>query len=192
MNLSLFETEQLTLIERSELEQQIEAALHEWALSYTPKPEPRVLSSQKEMGEALKAIRDQRLYREQASNFYVYCARKWGFPPERVSALIRLTEVSEITSSVEASEPETKQDFVYFLSYGDAVKIGYSNDIDKRVKSIRLMSPVPLTLIGVIPGGKDKEHELHMRFYHQRKHGEWFSLTGELKHFIERAFPNAQ
>lgn len=96
----------------------------------------------------------------------------------------------ESTSDTEA-EP-TKQEkpddgrTVYFVraATGD-VKIGVAGDIKKRLASLQATSPIPLALMGVIFGvGKRAEAELHERFAHLRRHGEWFEPTDDLLEYI--------
>ena len=71
---------------------------------------------------------------------------------------------------------------VYFLLAPDVrrVKIGRSIDIRRRLIEIRLLSPVMLELIGVVPGGSAVETMYHQRWSHLRQHGEWFQATDEL------------
>lgn len=68
---------------------------------------------------------------------------------------------------------------VYFISARelDLVKIGYAFDPVRRFHHLRTFSPVELTLEGAIPGGRNKERELHRRFALARARGEWFRLT---------------
>jgi hypothetical protein len=76
---------------------------------------------------------------------------------------------------------------VYFISARemDLVKIGYAFDPVRRFNHLRTFSPAKLTLEGAIPGGRDKERELHKRFALARVHGEWFKLTPGLQAEID-------
>lgn len=75
--------------------------------------------------------------------------------------------------------------FVYFIqTSGGPVKIGRSIRPEVRLAEIQLMSPVPLHLAAAIPGGADKETELHRRFAYCRLHGEWFDPVPELMDLI--------
>jgi len=67
----------------------------------------------------------------------------------------------------------------YFVEGGGLIKIGKAASIRSRLAGLRGSSPVPLKLLGVIPG---QEHEaaLHLRFSSARRHGEWFEPTPEL------------
>lgn len=85
--------------------------------------------------------------------------------------------------------PDTESgSFVYFIASADRemVKIGVTTDPDKRFAALRLSSPTPLELLGVISDRGEKfEQDLHVRFREHRSHGEWFRLCPEINAFIE-------
>ncbi len=62
----------------------------------------------------------------------------------------------------------------YFLQAGDIgpIKIGSTRNLPTRLRSLQLMSPVPLRLLGVVP--QDVEYECHRVLAAWRIHGEWF------------------
>lgn len=74
------------------------------------------------------------------------------------------------------------QEFVYFITDGDSIKIGYSaRDIAHRIMELQTGNPRPLKLLGIIPCAPqtafDKEQELHKKFAQHQKIGggiEWF------------------
>lgn len=71
---------------------------------------------------------------------------------------------------------------IYFIrnELSGAVKIGYSRKPRGRLANLRAATAESLTLLGVIPGGKSREKELHARWAHLRKSGEWFDGRAEL------------
>jgi hypothetical protein len=74
------------------------------------------------------------------------------------------------------------RDRVYFLlapSVG-LVKIGTTWRLADRVADLRLMSPVPLELVGHIAGDVETEAAYHLLFTAERSHGEWFRYTGRV------------
>lgn len=79
--------------------------------------------------------------------------------------------------------------FTYFLHApsADLIKIGQAHFVDGRIRTIQLMSPVPLNLVAVLPGDKFPEKALHRRFAHHRRHGEWFGSAAEIRSFAWRA-----
>lgn len=82
-----------------------------------------------------------------------------------------------------------KSEYVYFIQAEAAglVKVGYSDRPEERVKAIQGMSPIPLRLLGWMPGTRQDERDLHMRFAHLHSHGEWFRVDDELSALIEEA-----
>lgn len=81
--------------------------------------------------------------------------------------------------------------YVYFLKKSktaNIVKIGYSWCIDKRVHDVGRMSfDMKCTLVGLVPGGRKEEDQIHKRFHHIRIKGsnELFFYTDSLRYFIE-------
>ena len=66
--------------------------------------------------------------------------------------------------------------FVYFLQseQGGAIKIGYTTDIRKRIKTLQTAHPFPLKLLLAINGNIEDESKLHKEFKPFRLCGEWF------------------
>lgn len=56
------------------------------------------------------------------------------------------------------------------------VKIGTTEHIDKRPRTIQSMSPVPLQVLWTTPGNRQLEDALHEHFKDRRTHGEWFDF----------------
>lgn len=77
----------------------------------------------------------------------------------------------------EAGFPGTQ--LVYFLeAIGTGlVKIGKTDQFDARVRTLQLISPVPLRLLKVIEGYTDQEKFFHSLWAEHRSHGEWFRLA---------------
>lgn len=68
---------------------------------------------------------------------------------------------------------------VYFVRFGDRVKIGFTSDMKAR------MAVIPHDeILATIPGGRELEQKLHHRFKLTRLTGEWFRISPELMHFI--------
>jgi hypothetical protein len=75
----------------------------------------------------------------------------------------------------------------YFMG-GDkgAVKIGFSEDVEKRLREIRPHSPIPLRILAATHGGRMREAHYHWKFRRLRLHGEWFRRTPGLMREIGR------
>ena len=55
------------------------------------------------------------------------------------------------------------------------VKIGKSRNIERRMKSLQIGSPVTLQLVATLPRGQT-EYGWHSEFDPYRQHGEWFTI----------------
>jgi hypothetical protein len=82
-----------------------------------------------------------------------------------------------------AAEPLTS---VYVLLDAEAcqVKIGISEDVERRVADLSRIRGRPLDLIGTMRGGYDLERAMHGRFREFRREGqEWYSseILGDLE-----------
>ena len=78
---------------------------------------------------------------------------------------------------------------VYFIKARgtDRVKIGWTNDLKKRLANLQTASPFRLKVLLVLDeSSRSVEKSLHDRFATARVCGEWFLLTGELKAIIRQ------
>lgn len=73
---------------------------------------------------------------------------------------------------------------VYFIRSGDLIKIGYTSDLQNRKSSLQTNNPTKIEILKTIPGGYEVEQQLHHKFAHLNKQGEWFFAAQELLDFI--------
>lgn len=77
---------------------------------------------------------------------------------------------------------------IYFVrgTRSGMVKIGSTENLKARMRSLRTASPEPLEVLAVVPGGLSEERALHDRFAEHRAVGEWFHPRRELLAFVEK------
>lgn len=70
--------------------------------------------------------------------------------------------------------------WVYFIQAGKngAVKIGWTRQPDRRFRALQTSQHSQLRFLGVIPGDRTLERQLHQRFAVHRMKGEWFKRSG--------------
>lgn len=76
---------------------------------------------------------------------------------------------------------------VYFIRSEDLIKIGYSTNVEGRVRGVINSLRAGGEYIGHIPGGRALEKHLHSVFANDREYGEWFVSSDRLSNFIETA-----
>lgn len=78
-----------------------------------------------------------------------------------------------------------RRGFVYFIKSGRGpIKIGFSIDPDHRINSLQTGNQDVLVELARIPGDIALERELHKKFSHLRRSGEWFDPGTDLLAFI--------
>jgi hypothetical protein len=79
------------------------------------------------------------------------------------------------------------REWIYFIGNrtDGTVKIGISNNPEKRFKTLQTGNADDLTILALIPGNEQTERALHRRFDHLHVRGEWFQWRGDLAAFIE-------
>jgi hypothetical protein len=77
--------------------------------------------------------------------------------------------------------------YIYFIRPAGAngpIKIGCSSVPKDRLEAISVWSPLPLEMIGTVPGSFDDEKFLHQCFADQHSHREWFHASDKLETII--------
>lgn len=60
------------------------------------------------------------------------------------------------------------------------IKIGYSDNVDKRATAIQTNAAAPVKVIATIDGGKETERLIHSKLEASRFYGEWFKPTDDV------------
>lgn len=85
---------------------------------------------------------------------------------------------------------------VYFVRAGDLIKIGFSNEVRRRVGSIIQNTRGGGEFLGYMAGDRRVERHLHDRFADIREYGEWFRASEALLALIEvvatKEFPDSE
>jgi hypothetical protein len=75
-------------------------------------------------------------------------------------------------------------DHVYFAEIGQAIKIGSSNNIRKRIAEFQPTVIEPIEILAFFPGTRALEHRLHDLFWGLRIRNELFRDDFDLRSFI--------
>ncbi|ATW24152.1 GIY-YIG nuclease family protein [Candidatus Formimonas warabiya] len=85
-----------------------------------------------------------------------------------------------------SEDPINIWSYVYFIQagYEGPIKIGSSNNVEKRLNSLQTSCPDKLMVLHFTTGGRALEKYLHKKFEKHVKHGEWFSPDQEILDYI--------
>jgi len=72
-------------------------------------------------------------------------------------------------------DAQSKQ-HLYFIRCGDYIKIGSTDDIERRIKNLKHANPYPIELIKIMLNEGHLESKYHDQYKDKRIHGEWFNM----------------
>lgn len=75
---------------------------------------------------------------------------------------------------------------VYFIERGTEIKIGFTNNLAKRLTNLRTGTTEPMTVLLTVPGVPALERHFHEKFAEHHIAREWFRASDELVNFIAR------
>jgi len=114
-----------------------------------------------------------------------------GDAPEYADVRRMLPNRSRPRQQTPVSGAKQVDGHVYLIKSGDFYKVGRSDELERRVKEIRIALPDAATLIHAITTDDPPGIEAywHRRFADRRANGEWFKLTtDDVKVFMRRKF----
>lgn len=76
--------------------------------------------------------------------------------------------------------------YVYFISCGEHIKIGFSTRPLDRLRALQTSHPDALEILGTIKCNRSLEAKLHKRFADLRVRGEWFDADQAIMAYIDR------
>lgn len=79
---------------------------------------------------------------------------------------------------------------VYFVRCGARIKVGYTNNLDVRLRAIASQQFEPIIVIGSVAGGRDLELAIHAALADYRIKGEWFYEAEVVNALILRVMAN--
>ena len=85
-------------------------------------------------------------------------------------------------------KPTEFDGFIYFLrnEITRNIKIGFSMDVEKRIKDLQTSNDSELKLLKYVKGTLKQEKAIHIAFSYLNLRGEWFRSSRELLTYINR------
>lgn len=78
---------------------------------------------------------------------------------------------------------------IYVVGFDSYVKIGWSDDLPRRLQALQNALPVKLNIYATYSCQKVNERILHRRFRKHRSRGEWFRLEADVAEWVKRRCP---
>jgi hypothetical protein len=82
----------------------------------------------------------------------------------------------------------SQQGVIYFVEAAavSMIKVGWAEDLEQRLVSLRVNCPVDVSVRGTIAGTRTLERIVHGHLATERHHGEWFHTTHKTLHIVDR------
>lgn len=102
----------------------------------------------------------------------------------RIFHTCSVCRINECNKTMETTETITQYVYMIMAKEDNTVKIGTSNDPNKRLKQLQTGNNKQLVIVGLIKGGQELEKNIHALFRESRIKGEWFKYTQEIEDFF--------
>lgn len=77
-----------------------------------------------------------------------------------------------------------KSTYIYAITNGIHIKIGYSANVQRRLKQLNTGSANRLYVLCTFIGGRELEQYIHSKFGYNRINGEWFRVDQDMLDYI--------
>ena len=74
--------------------------------------------------------------------------------------------------------------YIYAITNGTQIKIGYSGNVKRRLKQLNTGSADKLYILCTFIGGRELEQEIHIKFGYNRINGEWFKVDQDMLDYL--------
>lgn len=113
--------------------------------------------------------------------------RLYGIPPAEPRRRVKAAPASVVARLHALADDEEREEWCYFIGGEEGpVKIGFSRYVEGRLKDMYFHSPIKLSVLATVKGGRERESAYHVQFAEHRIHGEWFARCPEIEAEIER------
>lgn len=123
----------------------------------------------------------------------LYGPRRDRSAPARRALAFRLDRITagspfELTSTGRRAKRALPgvRSYVYGIVCGDRVKIGYAVNPQRRLSTVAVDNPCPVSLRWRFPGGVELEMQIHERLRAHRERGEWFLLNEDVESVLDQ------
>jgi hypothetical protein len=102
----------------------------------------------------------------------------------------RANAIDRINTKVLSAANDNAECYVYFVTDGEAIKIGKAHNPKKRLSGLQTSHYKPLRFLAILPGGYEYESHLHSLFRGKHIRGEWFEDCKEIRDYIKMMTAN--
>lgn len=74
---------------------------------------------------------------------------------------------------------------VYFIKCAEYIKIGYTIDLENRLKAAKTFNPFPLEVLRILDGDMKREKQIHKELSKFKHEGEWLIDCEEVRGYIK-------
>ena len=126
----------------------------------------------------------KKLFDERALNEIREAMRKGRVANPAPSDGVTFQQARKILDDMTWASRRNRPGFVYFVSNGEAIKIGFAQSVERRIAELQISSSARLELLAVVSGDERLEASYHKQFAALRVSGEWFAKDDRLLNLV--------